>query len=89
MAPKGLAGFLEPLVIFVRDDIAIPNIGEKKYAKFMPYLLTVFFFVWINNLIGLVPFFPFSANLTGNIYFTFVLALITYIITILNAKKNY
>ena len=89
MAPKGMAGFLEPLVIFVRDDIAIPNIGEKKYAKFMPYLLTVFFFVWINNLIGLVPFFPFSANLTGNIYFTFVLALITFIITILNANKNY
>ena len=71
------------------NSVIIPNIGEKKYAKFMPYLLTVFFFVWINNLIGLVPFFPFSANLTGNIYFTFVLALITFIITILNANKNY
>uniref|UniRef100_UPI0040482DA4 F0F1 ATP synthase subunit A n=1 Tax=Flavobacterium sp. TaxID=239 RepID=UPI0040482DA4 len=74
MAPKGLAGFLEPLVIFVRDDIAIPNIGEKKYGKYMPYLLTIFFFIWINNLIGLIPFFPFSSNLTGNIYFTFVMA---------------
>ncbi len=89
MAPKGLAGFLEPLVVFVRDDIAIPNIGEKKHAKFMPYLLTIFFFVWINNLIGLIPFFPFSSNLTGNIYFTFVLAFITFIITTLNANKDY
>lgn len=89
MAPKGLAGFLEPLIIFVRDDIALPNIGEKKYAKFMPYLLTIFFFIWINNLIGLIPFFPFSSNLTGNIYFTFVLAFITFIVTTLNANKDY
>lgn len=89
MAPKGLAGFLEPLVIFVRDDIARPNIGEKKYAKFMPYLLTIFFFIWINNLIGLIPFFPFSSNLTGNIYFTFVLAFITFIVTTLNGNKDY
>lgn len=89
MAPKGLAGFLEPLVVFVRDDIAIPNIGKDKYAKFMPYLLTIFFFIWINNLIGLIPFFPFSSNLTGNIYFTFVMAFITYLITTLNANKDY
>lgn len=88
-APKGIAGFLEPLVTFVRDDIAIPNIGEKKYARFMPYLLTVFFFVWINNLIGLVPFFPGSSNLTGNIVFTGVLAFITFIITTFNGNKNY
>lgn len=88
-APKGIAGFLEPLVIFVRDDIAIPNIGEKKYARYMPYLLTVFFFVWINNLIGLVPFFPGSSNLTGNIVFTGVLAFITFIITTLSGNKNY
>ena len=89
MAPKGLAGFLEPLVIFVRDDIAIPNIGEKKYAKFMPYLLTIFFFIWINNMFGLIPFFPFSSNLTGNIYFTFVLSFITFLITSFNANKDY
>lgn len=88
-APKGLAGFLEPLVLFVRDDIARPNIGEKNYAKFMPYLLTVFFFIWFNNLIGLIPFFPFSSNLTGNIYFTFVLALITFLITTFSANKYY
>ena len=88
-APKGIAGFLEPLVTFVRDDIARPNIGEKKYAKYMPYLLTIFFFIWINNLIGLIPFFPFSSNLTGNIYFTFVMALITFIITTFSGNKDY
>lgn len=88
-APKGIAGFLEPLVTFVRDDIAVPNIGEKKYARYMPYLLTVFFFVWINNLIGLVPFFPGSSNLTGNIVFTGVLAFITFIITTFSGNKNY
>ena len=89
MAPKGIAGFLEPLVTFVRDDIARPNIGEKKYAKFMPYLLTIFFFIWINNLIGLIPFFPFSSNLTGNIYFTFVMAFITFIVTTFSGNKSY
>ncbi|WP_339887213.1 F0F1 ATP synthase subunit A [uncultured Flavobacterium sp.] len=89
MAPKGLAGFMEPLIVFVRDDIARPNIGEKKYAKFMPYLLTIFFFIWLNNVFGLIPFFPFSSNLTGNIYFTFVLSLITFIITTVNANKDY
>ena len=89
LAPKGIAGFLEPLVTFVRDDIARPNIGEKKYEKYMPYLLTIFFFIWINNLIGLIPFFPFSSNLTGNIYFTFVMALITFIITTLSGNKDY
>jgi len=87
-APKGKFKFLEPLVVFVRDDIARPNIGDK-YHKYMPYLLTVFFFIWINNLIGLVPFFPFSANLTGSIAFTFTLATITFLITTLSGNKNY
>lgn len=88
-APKGLAGFLEPLVTFVRDEIAVPNIGTKKAGKYMPYLLTIFFFIWINNLIGLIPFFPFSSNLTGNIYFTFVMAFITFIVTTLSGNKSY
>ncbi|WP_082041742.1 F0F1 ATP synthase subunit A [Lacinutrix sp. Hel_I_90] len=88
-APKGLAAFLEPLVLFVRDDIAIPNIGEKKYARFMPYLLTIFFFIWVNNLFGLIPFFPFSSNLTGNIFFTFVLSFITFIVTSFSGNKDY
>lgn len=86
-APKGLAGFLEPLVLFVRDDIAIPNIGEDKYKRFMPFLLSAFFLIWINNLIGLVP--VFSPNLTGNIAFTMVLALFTFLITIFVANKAY
>ena len=86
--PKGLASFMEPLVLFVRDDIAVPNIG-KKADKFLPYLLTVFFFILINNLIGLVPFFPGSSNLTGNISFTITLAFITFLITNLNGNKDY
>lgn len=87
-APKGLQSFLEPVILFVRDDIARPNIGYK-YQRFMPLLLTIFFFIWVNNLIGLVPFFPGGANLTGNIAVTFVLALITLIIVNINGNKYY
>lgn len=87
--PKGIYSALEPLIIFVRDDIALTNIGKEKYMKFLPYLLTVFFFIWIINLIGLVPFFPGSANLTGNISLTLVLALITLFITNINGTKYY
>jgi F-type H+-transporting ATPase subunit a len=89
LAPKGLQGFMEPIILFVKDDIVIPNIGEKKHAKFLPYLLTVFFFIWILNMIGLIPFFPGSANVTGNIAVTFVLALFTLIITNVNGNKDY
>ena len=89
LAPKGLASFIEPLVLFVRDDIAVPNIGEKKANKFLPYLLTVFFFILMNNLLGLIPFFPGSANLTGNISFTITLSFITFLITNLNGNKDY
>lgn len=89
LVPKGLNGFIEPLILFVRDDIAIPNIGEKKYSTFMPYLLTIFFFIWINNLIGLIPFFPFSSNLTGNIVFTMVMAIFTFVITTKSGSKDY
>lgn len=89
VAPSGLQSFLEPLILFVRDDIAIPNIGEKKASKYLPYLLTIFFFVWVNNLIGLIPFFPFGSNLTGNIAFTFTMAFITMIVTNLSGNKDY
>ena len=65
-APKGLGSWLEPIILFVRDDIARPNLGEN-YARFMPYLLTVFFFIWMNNVLGLVPFFPGGANVTGTL----------------------
>jgi F-type H+-transporting ATPase subunit a len=88
--PKGIQSFLEPIILFVRDDIAISNIGLHKYEKYMPYLLTVFFFILINNLMGLIPFPPpFGANVTGNIAVTFVLALFTFLMTQINANKNY
>jgi F-type H+-transporting ATPase subunit a len=83
--PKGKQSFLEPLVVFVRDDLAKENIGAK-YEKFVPYLLTVFFLILINNLFGLVPV---SANLTGNIAFTMVLAVCTLIVTNINGNKHY
>lgn len=87
-APKGLQSFLEPLILFVRDDIAKPNIPYNHH-KFMPFLLTVFFFIWINNLLGLIPFFPGAANVSGNIAFTLTLAIFTFIIVNINGNKNY
>ena len=88
-APKGLAAFLEPLVLFVRDDIAIPNIGEKHYARYMPYLLTVFFLIWVGNLFGLIPFFPFAGTMTNNILFTGMLAIFTLLLTVFSGNKHY
>ena len=85
--PKGLAGFIEPVIVFIKEDVAIPNIGEEKYARFMPYLLTVFFFILLNNLMGLIPFFPFGANVTGNIALTMVLAIITFLITQFSSNR--
>ena len=87
-APKGLQSFVEPLIIFIRDDVAKASIG-KKYEKFMPYLLTVFFFILINNLLGLIPIIPGGANLTGNIAITATLAVMTFIITSVNGTKHY
>jgi len=89
MEPKGLQAYLEPIIVFVIDEIAKPAIGEKKYKKFVPFLLTIFFFIWLNNLMGLVPFIPGGANVTGNITITMVLALFTFIITTVNGNKNY
>lgn len=86
--PTGIAGFVEPLVVFVRDEIGRPMIGEHKYKKYMPYLLTIFFFIWINNIFGLIPILN-GANLSGNIAFTFTLALFTFIITTLSGNANY
>jgi F-type H+-transporting ATPase subunit a len=88
--PKGIQSFLEPIIVFVRDDIAIPNLGVHKYEKFMPYLLTAFFFIIINNIMGLIPFPPpFGANVTGNLAITFTLAACTFFITQLNGNKTY
>src|SRR5690606_25067493 len=86
--PKGIASFVEPLVLFVRDEIAKPMIGEKKYARYMPYLLTVFFFIWLNNVFGLIPIVN-AANLTGNIAFTMTMAVFTFIITTFSGNKHY
>jgi F-type H+-transporting ATPase subunit a len=87
-APKGIQSWMEPLIIFVRDDIARPSIGHK-YEKYLPYLLTIFFFIFISNVLGLIPIFPGGANLTGNIAITMILALFTFAITTVNANANY
>lgn len=86
---KGLAKFIEPLVVFVRDDVALQNIGKKHYERFTPYLLTLFFFIWINNMVGLIPFFPGGANTTGNIAVTLVLAALTLILMLFNGNKHW
>lgn len=86
LVPKGVAKFLEPIVMYVKDEIAIPNIGEKHYKRFMPYLLTVFFFIWLMNILGMTPL---GVNVTGNITITFALAIFTFLITNLSGKKTY
>ncbi|KIA86989.1 F0F1 ATP synthase subunit A [Flavobacterium sp. AED] len=83
---SGLGRIFEPLVLYVRDEIAIPNIGEKNYKKYMSYLLTIFFFILFLNILGLMPL---GFNVTGNIAITVSLAILTYIITTLTANKNY
>ncbi|AXT51926.1 ATP synthase F0 subunit A [Aquimarina sp. BL5] len=86
LVPSGFTGLMEPLIVFVRDDIAKSLINEKKYQKYVPYLLTLFFFIWVNNLLGLMPT---GANLTGNIATTMVLAVLTLLIVNFSGNKNY
>ena len=88
LVPTGIASFMEPLIIFIRDEVAIPMIGENKYKKYMPFLLSVFFFIWINNIFGLIPILN-GANVSGNIAFTLSLALFTFVITLFSGNKNY
>ena len=88
-APKGIQNAVEPIILFIRDEVAIPAIGNKRYEKFMPFLLSVFFFILINNFMGLIPIFPFGANVTGNIAVTMVLALFTFGITTFSGNKHY
>jgi F-type H+-transporting ATPase subunit a len=83
---KGFGRIFEPLVLYIRDEMAIPNIGEKNYKKYMSFLLTVFFFIFFLNLLGLTPF---GFNITGNIAITFSLAILTYLITTFTANKHY
>ena len=87
--PRGLPLFFEPIIIFVRDQIAILAIGPEKYKVFMPYLLTAFFFIFLNNLLGLLPIIPGGANVTGNISVTFVLAMFTFFTTHWYANRAY
>jgi len=84
-APRGIQSFFEPIIIYVRDEIVKPNIGPK-YEKYLPFLLTIFFFIWFGNLLGLLPA---AANLTGNIAVTLTLAVIVLIITVFSGNKNY
>ena len=88
-APRGFQAILEVVILFIRDEIAIPLIGTHKYLKYFPYLLTLFFFILINNIMGLLPVFPGGANVTGNIAVTMVLALITFFIVTFSSKINY
>ena len=87
-APKGLQAFMEPLILFVADEVIKPSIGEKHYMRFTPFLLTVFFFIWFANMLGLIPFIG-GFNVTGNIAVTLVLAILVFIITTVSANKNY
>ncbi len=87
--PDGFTGLVEMMVMMVNDDLIKPSIGEKEYRKYAPYLLTAFFFIFISNLLGIVPFFPGGANVTGNIAVTMVLALCTFVAVNLFANKHY
>lgn len=87
-APKGGVGMIEALVLMVYDDVIKGCIGED-YKRYAPYLLTAFFFVLVNNLMGLVPIFPGGANVTGNIAVTLILAICTFIFTNVFGTKEY
>jgi F-type H+-transporting ATPase subunit a len=84
-APSGAQGFVEPVIVFLRDEVAVPNLGTNA-IKFMPILLTIFFFILVNNIFGLIPG---SANVTGNIAVTMVLALVSFIIILFSSNKHY
>jgi F-type H+-transporting ATPase subunit a len=87
-APSGLQSMMEPLILFVRDEIARPSIGPK-YEKYVPFLLSVFFFILLNNFMGLIPIMPGGANVTGSVAVCLVLAAFTFVITTFSANKNY
>lgn len=84
--PTGAGRFFEPIVLYIRDDIARPNIGEKRYKKYMPFLLTIFFFIWFLNIFGMTPL---GVNVTGNIAITTSLAILTFLITNFTGTKDY
>ena len=84
-APKGIQSFFEPIIIFIRDEVVKPNIGVK-YERYLPYMLTLFFFIWFGNLLGLLPA---AANMSGNIAVTMALAIFSLIITLASSKRTY
>jgi F-type H+-transporting ATPase subunit a len=89
VAPRGLQNAMEALILFVKDEIAEPFIGKEKTPRFLPYLLTIFFFIWINNMLGLIPIFPGSANVSGNIAFTFTLAFLSLLLVFIFGRKHF
>ena len=82
----GVGRFFEPIIIYIRDDIAIATIGEKRYKKYMPFLLTIFFFIWFLNMFGLTPL---GVNVTGNIAITTALAILTFLLTNFTGTSDY
>jgi len=87
-APRGMQNALEPFVLFIKDEVAMPALGKKKTSKYLPFLLSVFFFIWICNMLGLVPFLG-GFNITGTLSITAVLALMVMIITNVSANEHY
>lgn len=88
-APGGFVGLVEMFVVAINDDLIRPSIGERHYRKYAPFLLTVFFFIFLTNLLGLIPLFPGGANVTGNINITFFLAMCTLLLVNLFGNKEY
>lgn len=88
LAPSGVQGLFEPVILFIQDEVAKPFLGHK-YDRYLPFLLSLFFFILALNLIGQIPFFPGSANVTGNLGVTFVLAIFTFLVVNLNGNKHY
>src|SRR5690554_2222692 len=87
-APKGVQSFMEPLILFIRDEVVIPSVGAKKADRYMPFLLTIFFFIWIANVLGLIPFLG-GFNVTGTLSVTLVLTLIVFLVTTFSGNKHY
>ena len=87
-APSGLQALVEPVIVFIQDEVITPSLG-KNSNKYAPYLLTLFFFIFLNNMLGIIPIFPGGANLTGNIAVTGILALITFFVTTFSSGKEY
>jgi len=87
-APKGMQNMLEPFVLFIKDEVAIPALGKKRAQKFLPFMLTSFFFIWASNMLGLIPFLG-GFNITGTLSITLVLATFVFILTTINGNAHY